>query len=156
MLLNCGAREDSWESLVLHGDKSILKEINHEYSLEGLLLKLKLQYFGYLMQRALEKILMLEKTEGNRRRGQKRMRQLTASLTQWTWNWINSGREWRTEEPGVLQSMVSQRVRHDLVTEQKQQHPCHGIMWSSWQRMNEWMDEMEWGLEEQSGKAHLR
>ena len=65
-------------------NQSILKEINHEYSLEGLLLKLKLQYFGYLMQRALEKILMLEKTEGNRRRGQKRMRQLTASLTQWT------------------------------------------------------------------------
>ena len=60
------------------------KEINHEYSLEGLLLKLKLQYFGYLKQRALEKILILEKTEGNRRRGQKRMRQLTASLTQWT------------------------------------------------------------------------
>ena len=58
--------------------QSILKEINPEYSLDGLMLKLKLQYFGYLMQRAnsLEKTLMLEKTEGRRRRGQQRMRWL--------------------------------------------------------------------------------
>ena len=41
-----------------------------------------------------------------------------ASLTQWTWIWANSGRQWRTEEPGMLQSMASQRVRHDLVIEQ--------------------------------------
>ena len=53
-------------------NQSILKEINLEYSLEALMLKLKLQYFGHLMQRAdsLEKTLMLEKTEGRRRRGQ--------------------------------------------------------------------------------------
>ena len=59
-------------------NQSIPKEINPEYSLEGLLLKLKLQYFGYLMQRAnsLEKTLVLGKTEGRRRRGQKRMRWL--------------------------------------------------------------------------------
>ena len=57
--------------------KSILKEINAEYSLEGLMLKLKLQYFGHLMQRnSLEKILMLGKTEDRRRRGQQRMRWL--------------------------------------------------------------------------------
>ena len=57
---------------------SILKAVNLEYSLEGLMLKLKLQYFGHLMQRAnsLEKILMLEKIEGRRRRGQQRMRWL--------------------------------------------------------------------------------
>ena len=57
-------------------NQSILKEINPEYSLEGLMLKLKLQYFGHLMRRAdsLEKILMLEKTEGRRRRGQEKMR----------------------------------------------------------------------------------
>ena len=57
-------------------NQSILKEINPEYSLEGLMLKLKLQYFGHLMQRAdsLEKTLMLGKTEGRRRRGQQRMR----------------------------------------------------------------------------------
>ena len=59
-------------------NQSILKEINPEYSLEGLKLKLKLQYFGYLMRRAdsLEKTLMLGKIEGNRRRGQQRMRGL--------------------------------------------------------------------------------
>ena len=58
--------------------KSILKEINPEYSLEGLMLKLKFQYFGHLMRRAdpLEKTLVLEKIEGRRRRGQKRMRWL--------------------------------------------------------------------------------
>ena len=59
-------------------NQSILKEINSEYSLEGLMLKLKLQYFGYLMRRAnsLEKTLMLGKIEGRRRRGRPRMRWL--------------------------------------------------------------------------------
>ena len=59
-------------------NKSILKEISPEYLLEGLMLKLKLQYFGYLMQRtdSLEKTLMLKNTEGRRRRGQQRMRWL--------------------------------------------------------------------------------
>ena len=59
-------------------NQPILKEINPEYSLEGLMLKLKLQYFGHLMQRAnlLEKILMLERIEGRRRRGQQRMKWL--------------------------------------------------------------------------------
>ena len=59
-------------------NQSILKEISPEYSLEGLMLKLKLQYFGYLMQRtdSLEKILMLGKIEGKRRRGRQRMRWL--------------------------------------------------------------------------------
>ena len=57
-------------------NQSILKEINSEYSLEGLMLKLKLQYFGHLMRRAnsLEKTLMLGKTEGKRRRGRQRIR----------------------------------------------------------------------------------
>ena len=66
-------------------NQSILKEINTKYSLEGLMLKLKLQYFGHMMLRAdsLEKTLILPKTEGKRRRGQQRMRQLMASLTQW-------------------------------------------------------------------------
>ena len=65
----------------------VLKEINPEYSLEGLMLKLKLQYFGYLMQRtdSLEKTLVLEKIEGRRRRGQQSMRwRWMASPTQWT------------------------------------------------------------------------
>ena len=58
--------------------KSILKEINPEYSLEGLMLKLKLQYFGHLMRRgdSMEKTLMLGKTEGRRRKGQQRKRWL--------------------------------------------------------------------------------
>ena len=78
MLLNCGIGEDSWESLGLQGEPTILKEISPEYSLEGLMLKLKLQYFGHLMWRtdSLEKILMLEKIEGGRRRGRQRMRWL--------------------------------------------------------------------------------
>ena len=81
MLLNCGVGEDSWESLGLQGDptsQSILKEISPECSLEGLMLKLKLQSFGHLMGRAdsFEKTLMLEKIEGRRRRGWQRMRWL--------------------------------------------------------------------------------
>ena len=79
MLWNCGVSEDSrvpWTAR--RSNQSILKEISSEYSLEGLMLKLKLQYFGHLMQRAdsLEKTLMLGKIEGRRRRGQKRMRWL--------------------------------------------------------------------------------
>ena len=75
MLSNCGTGEDSWESLEV-SNQSILKEINPEYSLEGLMLKL--QYFGHLMQRAdsLGKTLMLGKIEGRRRRGWHRMRWL--------------------------------------------------------------------------------
>ena len=77
-------------------NQSILKEISPEYSLERLMLKLKLQYFGHLMWRAssLEKILMLGKTEGRRRRGWQTMRWLDALLTQtqWTCVWTNSRR----------------------------------------------------------------
>ena len=63
-------------------NQSIIKEINPEYSLERLMLKLKLQYFGYLMQRAdsLEKMLMLGEMEGKRRRGQQRMRWLDSII----------------------------------------------------------------------------
>ena len=95
-------------------NQSVLKEISPKYSLEGLMLKLKLQYFGHLMQRAdsLEKPLMLEKTEG-RRRGRQRMRWLMASLSQWTWVWVSSGSWWWTERPSMLQSMALQRVGHD-------------------------------------------
>ena len=80
MLLNCGAREDSWEFLGLarRSSQSILKEISPEYSLEGLMLKLKLQYFGHLMWKtdSLEKTLMLGGIGGRRRRGWQRMRWL--------------------------------------------------------------------------------
>ena len=79
MLFNCGAGEDfrvPWTARRLN--QSILKEINPEYSLKRLMLKLKVQYFGHLMQRSdsLEKTIMLEKTEGRRRRGRQRMRWL--------------------------------------------------------------------------------
>ena len=95
---------------------SVLKEINSEYSLEGLMLKLKLQYFGYLMWRvnSLEKIFMLRNIEGRGWVG------WMALPTQWTWVWENSWRWWRTGKPCVLQSMGSQRVRHSLTTEQQQ------------------------------------
>ena len=78
MLLNCGAGEDSWGSLGLQGDPTILKEIGPGCSLEGLMLKLKLQYFSHLMRRgdSLEKTLILGKIEGRRRRGLQRMRWL--------------------------------------------------------------------------------
>ena len=76
MLLNCGVGEDSWTAR--RSNQSILKEISPEYSLKGLMLKLKCQYFGRLMQRtdSLEKTPMLEMIEGGRRRGQQRMRWL--------------------------------------------------------------------------------
>ena len=97
-------------------NQSILKEISPEYSLEGLMLKLKLHYFGHLMQRtdSFEKTLMLGMIEGRRRREWQRMRWLMASLT---WVGVTSRSWWWTGKPGVLQSMGSQIVGHDWATE---------------------------------------
>ena len=100
-------------------NQSILKEISSGWSLEGLMLKLKLQHFVHLMRRAdlFEKTLMLGKIEDRRRRGQQRMRWLDGITDQWTGVWVNS-RSWLwTGRPGVLQSMGSQRVGHDRATE---------------------------------------
>ena len=122
MLSNCGAGEDSWESLGQQGDwtnQSWRKST--EYSLEELMLKL--QYFGYLMQTAnsLEKILMLGKTEGKRRKGRQRLR------------WLNSITESMDINMSKLQETVKDRgslcaaahritsVGDNLVTEQQQQ-----------------------------------
>ena len=99
-------------------NQSILKEISPEYSLEWLMLKLKLQYFSYLMRRtdSLEKILMLGKIEGRRRRGQKRMRWLDG-ITNMNMS-LNKLREWWwTGKPGLLQFKRSQRVGQDWATE---------------------------------------
>ena len=105
-------------------NQAVLKEINPDYSLEGLMLmlKLKLQYSGHLIQRAdsLEKTVLLGKTDGKRRRGWQRMRWLDGIIDSVDMSWTNSGRWWRIGKPGVLQSMGSQRAGHELVTKQQQ------------------------------------
>ena len=112
-------------------NQSILKEISPGYSLEGLMLKLKLQYFGHLMRRTdlLEKTLMLGRFEGGRRRGWQRMRWFYGITNRWTWVWASSGSWWWIGKPGVLQSLGSQRVGHDWVTELTDLYLC--MIWPS-------------------------
>ena len=100
-------------------NQSILKEISPGYSLEKVMLKLKLQYFGHLMWRvdSLEKTLMLGGIGARRRRGRQRMRWLMASLIRWTWVWVNSGSWWWTGRPVLLWFMWLQRVGHEWMTE---------------------------------------
>ena len=101
------------------------KEISPEYLLEGLMLKLKLQYCVHLMWRteALEKTLILGKIEGRRRRDDRGWDGWMASPTQRTWVWVGSRSWWWTERPGGLQSMGLQRVVHDWATE---------LNWDNW------------------------
>ena len=110
---NCDAEKISWVPWTARrSNQSILKEINPEYSLEGLMLKLKAQHFGHLMQRANS----LETTISNRKDWRQEEKGMTGwdcwmvSLSQRTWVWANSGRWWRTGMPGVPQSMGLQRI----------------------------------------------
>ena len=102
-------------------NQSILKEVSCEYSLEGLMLKLKLQYFGQLMWRtdSFEKTLMLGTIEGRRRRGRQRMGWLDGITDSVDMSLGKPRRQWRTGKPGVLQSMVLQRVGCEWATEQQ-------------------------------------
>ena len=99
-------------------NQSILKEISPEYSLEGLMLKLKLQYFGHFRRtNSMEKTLMLGKIESRSRMEWQRKDGWMASPTQWTWVWACSGRQCRIGKTALLQCMGLQRAGYDFVTE---------------------------------------
>ena len=120
----------------------IIKEINPDYSMEGLMLKLKPQSFVVIWCEELTrwKRHCWERSKATGEAGSRRWDGWMASLTQWTWIWANSGRQWRTEESGMLQSMGLQRVGQDLAIEQQQK--CLEVGWwvpsGSWEAAGCW------------------
>ena len=141
MHLNCGVGKDPWVPCTARtSNQSILKEISSEYSLEGLRLKLKLQYSGHLMRRtdSLKKTLMLRKIEGRRRRGPQGTRWLDGISNQWTWVWASSRSWWWTGKPGMLQSTGSQKVRLDWATERLSNNNKQTINTNFFEWMKKW------------------
>ena len=120
MLLNCGVGRRllrvPWTAR--RSNQSILKEINPEYSLERLMLKLKLQYFGHLVWKLTpwERPWCWERLKGGGEGDNRGWDGWMVSLTQWIWVWTSSGSWWWTGKPGVLQSMGMQSARHDWAT----------------------------------------
>ena len=120
--------------------QSILKEISPRCSLEGLMLKLKLQYFGHLMWRvdSLEKTLMLGEVGGRMRRGQQRMRWLDGITDSMDMSLSKVWEMVKDRMPSILQSTGSQRVGHDIATEQHGNNskiPCYKSLWWKIQTM---------------------
>ena len=123
-------------------NQSILKEISPEYSLEGLMLKLKLQFFGHLMQRtdSSEKILMLEKLKARGEGDDRGWDGWMASLIQWTWVWLNSGSCWWTGRPAAVHGVAKSRTPLSDWTELNWKFEIvniHSFFFklSSWQRL---------------------
>ena len=110
--------------ITISSNQSILKEIKLAYSLEGLMLKF--QYLGPWFDDSThwKRPWCWERQKAEGEEGDREWDGWMASLIQWTWTWANSKRWWGTEKPGVLQPMGSQKVSHDLATEQ-QFKTCH-------------------------------
>ena len=141
MFLNCGVWEDSWDLgsrrlswTTRRSNQSILKEINPEYSLEGLMLKLKLQYFGHLMWRTdtLEKTLMLGKIEGRKKRGWQRIRCLDGIIISINmglrklWEIVLDREDWCAAVHGVAKSRIW--LSNRTTTDSRDRHHSYALL----------------------------